>query len=310
MNKKIIKFSVILMAVLFTGAIVTESVAFARAGGGGSSGSRGSKSYSAPSRSNSTSSTSRQSTQPAQQPAPVQPQPASGGFMRGIAGGLMGGFLGSMLFSQLGFAGQGGAGGGGGVGMIEIILLLGVGYLIYRIIKKKKEEALAYQGQQSDSGVQSFRDSASGSGQDGIAAIRQTDPWFKEQAFTDAATDNFFKIQAAWMNRDIVSVSDLLTEQMRGTFQGDINDLVKKGQVNRLENIAVRNVEITESWQENGQDFITVLFFANLLDYTADEKSGAVVSGSKTEPVKFEEFWTFTRPAGDHPWKLSAINQA
>jgi predicted lipid-binding transport protein (Tim44 family) len=26
--------------------------------------------------------------------------------------------------------------------------------------------------------------------------------------------------------------------------------------------------------------------------------------------VKFNEYWTFTRPVGDNPWKLSAINQA
>ncbi len=49
--------------------------------------------------------------------------------------------------------------------------------------------------------------------------------------------------------------------------------------------------------------------YANLLDYTTDEQTGQVVSGSKTDPVKFNEYWTFTRPVGDHPWKLSAISQ-
>ena len=38
--------------------------------------------------------------------------------------------------------------------------------------------------------------------------------------------------------------------------------------------------------------------------------SGEVIAGSKTEPVKFEEYWTFTRPVGNNPWRLSAINQA
>ncbi|MDP2725774.1 MAG: TIM44-like domain-containing protein, partial [Syntrophales bacterium] len=80
--------------------------------------------------------------------------------------------------------------------------------------------------------------------------------------------------------------------------------------INRLENIAVRTVDITEVWQEAGKDFITVRLYANLLDYTVDEESGQVVSGSKTEPVKFEEYWTFTRPVGNNPWQLSAINQA
>ncbi len=66
----------------------------------------------------------------------------------------------------------------------------------------------------------------------------------------------------------------------------------------------------SEAWQEGGNDFITVRFYANLLDYTIDETSGEVVSGSKTGSVKFEEFWTFTRPVGNNPWQLSAINQA
>ena len=38
-------------------------------------------------------------------------------------------------------------------------------------------------------------------------------------------------------------------------------------------------------------------------------RSGGV-SGSRTEPVKFQEYWTFTRPVGDHPWRLSAIHQS
>ena len=37
-----------------------------------------------------------------------------------------------------------------------------------------------------------------------------------------------------------------------------------------------------------------------------------LVSGveTRTDPVKFEEYWTFTRPVGSNAWKLSAITQA
>jgi predicted lipid-binding transport protein (Tim44 family) len=96
---------------------------------------------------------------------------------------------------------------------------------------------------------------------------------------------------------------------MRQIFQRDLDKLLQDKQVNRLENIAVRNVDLAEVWQENGQDFITTLIYANLLDYTTDDLSGAVISGSKSEPVKFEEYWTFIRPVGNNPWQLSAINQ-
>jgi predicted lipid-binding transport protein (Tim44 family) len=69
-------------------------------------------------------------------------------------------------------------------------------------------------------------------------------------------------------------------------------------------------VEPTETWQEEGRDFVTVRFLANLLDYTTDESGTQLVDGNRTEPVKFEEFWTFTRPVGPGAWRLSAIQQA
>jgi hypothetical protein len=49
--------------------------------------------------------------------------------------------LGSMLFS--GVAGAGDSNGnstGGGIGLLEIILLTGGGYLLYRYIKKKRAD--------------------------------------------------------------------------------------------------------------------------------------------------------------------------
>ncbi|MBS1235003.1 MAG: import inner rane translocase, subunit Tim44, partial [Nitrospirae bacterium] len=116
-------------------------------------------------------------------------------------------------------------------------------------------------------------------------------------------------IQAAWMNRDLSSLTPLLSDEMNITFQADIDAHKREKKINRIENIAVRTVEITEAWQESGQDFITARFYANLLDYTVDDSTGEVITGSKTEPVKFEEYWTFTRPVGNSPWKLSAITQ-
>jgi predicted lipid-binding transport protein (Tim44 family) len=144
----------------------------------------------------------------------------------------------------------------------------------------------------------------------GLANIRLIDPSFDKNRFNDSVMDMFFKIQGAWMNRDLSTVSGTLTDEMKRIFQTDLDQLLRDKQVNRLENIAVRNVSVTEVWQESGQDYITTMIYANLLDYTTDELTGAVVSGSKTDPVKFEEFWTFIRPFGNNPWRLMSISQA
>lgn len=245
-------------------------------------------------------------------------QSSGGGFLRSMAGGLVGGMLGGMLFRSLGFAGGGGWGGGGGIGLFEILLIGGIIYFIYRMVKRKREETPAYQ---NVSTMESYREPLQyqpepppyAGGYDDVASglchVRQMDPAFDEQRFSDTVMDIFFKIQGAWMNRDLAPVTGLLTQEMRQVFQGDIDRLLRERRVNRLENIAVRKVEIAEVWQEAGQDYITAMIYANLLDYTTDDASGQVVDGSKTEPVKFEEYWTFTRPVGNNPWRLSAINQ-
>jgi predicted lipid-binding transport protein (Tim44 family) len=106
------------------------------------------------------------------------------------------------------------------------------------------------------------------------------------------------------------TAKNVLTDEMYGILSEDARKLKAENKINRLDNIAVRSVDITEVWQEAGQDYITVRFLASLLDYTIDESTKQVLSGSRTEPVKFEEYWTFTRPVGRNAWKLSAIQQA
>jgi len=188
-------------------------------------------------------------------------------------------------------------------------------------VKKKRQEAALYQSTSDQAVYQpSYAPPQLEAGQPyqpeaddaaaGLSHIRQMDSYFDENRFNDNAMDVFFKVQSAWMNRDLAPVGALLSEEMRRVFQEDIDKLLNEKRVNRLENIAVRSVEITEAWQEQGQDYITARIYANLLDYTTDAGTGEVVTGSKTDPVKFEEYWTFTRPVGNNPWRLSAINQA
>jgi len=316
MNKKTVRAVSLITALLFLSIFVFELDVYARAGGGRSFGSRGSRSFSSPSSPYSNPSPSRQQAAPPGQPASPQ-QPGGGGFLRGLGGGILGGLIGGMLFRSLGFGGLGSGFGGSGIGIFEILLICGIGYLIFKMVKgRRREENLSYQSAYQQGGQQRENVAAFGSSvQDredtsaGISHIQQMDPQFDEARFKDTAMDIFFKIQGAWMNRNLSPVNSLLTDEMRSIFNDEINTLLREKKINRLENIAVRNVQIVEVWQETGQDFITVLLTANLLDYTTDDSTGKVIAGSNLDPVKFQEYWTFTRTVGNNPWKLSAISQ-
>jgi len=142
----------------------------------------------------------------------------------------------------------------------------------------------------------------------GIGHLRQMDASFDPRAFGETASDIFFKVQGAWTARDLQSVSAHLTPEMQAQLQRDCDRLRAEQKINRLENIAVRSAEVTEAWQETGQDFVTVYLSASMLDYVVDAR-GSLVEGSNSAPVGVAEYWTFTRPVGAGRWKLTAIQQ-
>jgi predicted lipid-binding transport protein (Tim44 family) len=231
-----------------------------------------------------------------------------------LGGLLVGGLLGSLLFGGLG-----GHGLMGGVGLLEILVIGGL--VLFALSWMRRRQAEPGPGYASGYGVSGWpADRPAGPAtmevpaapsdlERGIGHIRQMDASFDPAAFAQAATDMFFKVQAAWTTRDLSRVGDLLAPEMRQSLQEQCDRMRADKRINRLENIAVRQAEVTEAWQERGQDYATVYFLASLLDYTTDESGAQVLEGSRSEPVKFEEYWTFVRPVGANAWRLSAIQQ-
>jgi predicted lipid-binding transport protein (Tim44 family) len=233
-----------------------------------------------------------------------------------LGGLLMGGLIGSLLFGGFG------RGFFGGIGLMEILIVGGLVVLALRLLKNRQPGAVTpgyataggYGGQswqpESTSSMSVDIPVAPTDLDRGVAHIRQLDSAFDPVGFADDATDMFFKIQAAWTARDVNRVADLLTPEMESVLRKDCDRLRAEGRINRLENVAVRQASVSEAWQERGQDFATVYFLASLVDYTTDESGSRVLDGSRDQPVKFEEYWTFVRPVGNNHWKLSAIQQA
>lgn len=260
---------------------------------------------------------------PAQKaPATTQTAPGSqatkkSGFGAGLAGGLLGGALGGMLFGSM--FGMGGS----GMGILPLLLLAGVGYFFYRRMSKPSSSySPGYQPPTQGPGA-FFPGSQPGAPgpmapppppgafpgtlEQGLAMIRQTDSGFDERYFLEVASDVFFKVQAGWMRRDIAAYRHLLGETLAAEYERQFEEMRQLGHINKLESISVRKVEIADAGKQGSEDFVTVLFTANLLDYTVDEHSGDLLEGSMTEPVKFAEEWTWARPERTEDWRLEGI---
>lgn len=252
----------------------------------------------------------------------TQAAPAQGGstFSRGLMGGLLGGAIGGMLFGSMFGAG------GSGMGILPLLLLGGVAFFLYRRFAAKRQAGFQtyQQNQQPQSQPGMFGSGFGTSAQpppmsapeiggnlleEGFDQIRENDRDFDPSYFKEVASDVFFQVQAGWMRRDLDSYRHLLGEQLAGEYAGHFEEMRSKGHINKLESIAVRNLEIVQAGSDNGEDFVTVLFSANLLDYTVDDKSGELVDGSMTQPIKFNEEWTWARPVGTQDWKLEGIKE-
>jgi predicted lipid-binding transport protein (Tim44 family) len=243
--------------------------------------------------------------------------PQSGGFMRGLGTAILGGFLGSMLFSGLAHAGGLGGLGGSGFGMMEILLLGGLGYFLYRKFRSPAVASGLGSMQYQNSQPYTQYTPASAPVQEAPVAndpidyrsLTLMDRSFDPNRFLKSAQDIFFKVQGAWNKQDTTALSALCGRELMQTWEEELSQLRARNQQNRMENIALRESEVSEVWTENGEDFITVRLHANLLDYTVDAKTGAVVSGSNSDPIEFQEYWTFSRPVGPNSWKLTAVQQ-
>lgn len=305
-------FLLVLLTLAFVEAGITTDYADARSKSGG-------RSFSSPSSQPSPqSSPSQFGQQRQQQQMPQQP----GGFGRGLMGGLLGGAIGGLLFGSL-FGAS-----GSGMGILPLLLLGGVGYFLYKRFANRPSTSppSGYQMPPDPSRFQSNQGAFGGGSvppvppvppigevrtvEQGLAEIRSTDPGFDEKYFLEVASDVFFKVQAGWMRRDLDSYRTLLGSQLAAEYAEHFSRMREQGRINKLESIAIRRLEIVAAGSNGGEDFITVLFTANLLDYTVDDKTGALVEGSMTEPIKFAEKWTWARPIRTEDWKLEGIEVA
>jgi predicted lipid-binding transport protein (Tim44 family) len=241
--------------------------------------------------------------------------------MGGLAGFALGGLLGSLLFGGLG-----GLGHGFGIGLMDL-LLIGGGIVLLMVVLRRRRAGSPQPAYATAGGPSSaYRTDAETSGarygtgavvmeapaapsdlERGVAHIRQMDARFDPDAFALGARNAFLEVQRGIVARDVSGLRDRVVPEMYAVLQAQCDRLRGARQSNRLEQIQITRADVTEAWQENGRDYVTVYMAASMVDYIVDDATGGVVEGSKSTPQNVQEFWTFVRPVGPNPWQVSAV---
>jgi predicted lipid-binding transport protein (Tim44 family) len=285
MGKKVI---VVLLLGAFLAMTATES--FARMGRGSSSGFRSYKpqrSSPAQNQQNNYRSSQQQQAQPGQRPSFF-----NGGMFRGLMGGML---LGGLLSMFMGHGFQFGS-----PGLIEILLIGGIIFFLYRRFARPKQ-TLSYQyAANAGATVQEPETYQQGGGAGVQSAM------INEQFVKDIAQSTYKTLQEAWSKGDLSPVKNLITARMYDYLTRQLEELNAQGLKNIVEIVYIAEVNIIEVEGEGDNKVAVVRIDAMLRDYTVD-KNNRIIEGSKDTPSDAREYWAFVGKALD--WKLDDIKQ-
>ncbi len=316
----------IMTALAVAALALGPALAEARPGGSSSSGSRGSRTSSAPPSTQTAPGTTQQfqrtQTPPSQPaapgvgnqaaPRPAAPAPQGGFFSRNpLMAGLMGGLLGAGLFGLL--SGSGLFGGMGGFAsilglLLQVALIGGLVFLVMRLIRSRRPAVAgpaAYAREMEQPAAQPMGNASGMAMAKGAPVASQ--PVEIVAADYQAFERTLVDINAAWSRQDLEALRRIATPEMTNYFAQDLSDLRARGWTNTTSDVRLDAGDLSEAWNEEGQDYATVAMRVSMVDVTR-AADGSVQEGHPTNRTTATEMWTFVRYPGE-AWKLSAIQQ-
>jgi len=130
--------------------------------------------------------------------------------------------------------------------------------------------------------------------QDGFAAIAASDPQFDGAAFIERVRGAFVALQQAWAARDLDVGRGFMSLGLYYGWSAQVETMAFERRKNIIENVHISAIAPVAVLHGGAFDDVTVRIDASCVDYEIDEKTGAMVFGSRS-PEPFTEFWTFQR---------------
>jgi predicted lipid-binding transport protein (Tim44 family) len=238
-------------------------------------------------------------------PAAVPPKPS---MWKGVLGGAL---LGLGMGALLSHFGLGGAMAGMLGSLITIALIVGVLYLIFRLVRGKRPAQPAPAGFGGGQ-AKAFENAYSMPQQGGTpeigsrlqpaaepAAAAHT-PWgvpsdFDTAAFLRVAKSNFIRLQAAWDKGDVADIREFTTPEVFAELKMQITERGPQADYTDVVSIDAELLGIETS----GSDYLASVRFNGRIKPAPD---------ALAEP--FQEVWNLSKPlSGNDGWRLAGIQQ-
>ena len=128
-----------------------------------------------------------------------------------------------------------------------------------------------------------------------LDTLKQKDPNFNEQVLLEKIGNQYIQMQNAWQNKDWEPMRAIMTDALYNQMARQLQALIDAKQTNHVERIAVLETRIERYAVEADNDVLVVRLSTRITDYTTDDRTGNIVSGSTTRELFMVYDWKLTR---------------
>lgn len=124
------------------------------------------------------------------------------------------------------------------------------------------------------------------------------DPAFNADVLRERLGNLYVRMQNAWTNKDISELRPYFTDALYNQYAHQAEMFKTSGRTNYVERIAVLGTNLRGYYQQEGYDHIIVEMRTRIVDYTLDDATGNLISGSRTKEKFMTYEWNITRKTG------------
>lgn len=114
----------------------------------------------------------------------------------------------------------------------------------------------------------------------------------------EKAANLYVQMQNDWTAKDIEPLRPYFSDALFTQMERSLKEIVKRGETNMVERIAVLEVTPLGFRQSAGEDIITLCLRTRIVDYTVNDSTKEVVSGSRNREKFMTYEWDILRPSG------------
>lgn len=142
-----------------------------------------------------------------------------------------------------------------------------------------------------------------------MSGYTKLDENFDEQEICEKIANLYMQMQINWTNRDIEPLRPYFTHTFFAQCEMQVNQLKQLHRINYVERIAILGTELLGYRQVGGKDIITARLKTRIVDYTVNENTGDVISGSRTAEKFMTYEWDLSRTSGTKTTKNDGVTK-